>query len=75
MSKQTISDQLRRAIQDSDETLYRIAKDAGVDWGALQRFLDGSRPNIRIDTVDKLCAYFDLALRPAVESPRPRRQR
>jgi hypothetical protein len=61
----SVSDTLRQAIRQSDQTLYRIAKDAGVDWSVLQRFLDGSRPNIRLDTVEKLCLHFGLELRPA----------
>jgi DNA-binding Xre family transcriptional regulator len=60
----TISDQLRAAVKRADATLYRIAKDADVDWGMLRYFLDGKRPNIRIDTVDKLCACLGLELRP-----------
>jgi hypothetical protein len=59
-----ISDQLRRAIEAEDVTLYRIAKDADVDWGTLKRFLDGTRPNVRIDTVDKLCEELGLELQP-----------
>jgi DNA-binding Xre family transcriptional regulator len=59
-----ISDQLRAAIEAEEVTFYRIAKDAGVDWGTLQRFVDGTRPNIRIDTVDKLCESLGLELRP-----------
>jgi hypothetical protein len=58
----SISYQLRAAIQAQDLTLYRIAKDSDVDWGTLQRFLDETRPNIRIDTVEKLCDYLDLEL-------------
>ncbi len=58
----TISDQLRAAIEARNVTLYRIAKDAEVDWGTLQRFVDGTRPNIRIDTVDKLCEQLGLEL-------------
>jgi len=58
----SISEQLRQAIEKSPETYYRIAKDAGIDWGTLQRFVDGSRPNIRIETVDKLGAYLGLEL-------------
>lgn len=60
----TISEQLRAAIEAADDTYYRIAKDAEVDWGTLQRFVDGRRPNIRIDTIDKLCEYLGLELRP-----------
>jgi DNA-binding Xre family transcriptional regulator len=61
----SVSETLRRAIRKSDQTLYRIAQDAGVDWSILQRFLDGTRPNIRLDTVEKLCVYLGLKLRPA----------
>lgn len=57
-----IRDQLRAAIDASDVTLYRIAKDAQVDWGTIQRFIDGTRPNIRIDTVERLCEYLGLEL-------------
>ena len=59
-----ISDQLRAAIEGRDVTLYRVAKDTGVNWSALQRFVDGTRPNIRIDTVDKLCESLGLELQP-----------
>jgi len=57
-----ISRQLRAAIKAMDDTMYRLAKDAEVDWGTLQRFVDGRRPNIRIDTVDKLCQALGLEL-------------
>lgn len=60
----TISEQLKAAIEARDTTLYRIAKDAGVDWGTLQRFLDGTRPSITVATVDKLCDHLGLELRP-----------
>lgn len=60
----SISDQLRAAIEAQDATLYRLAKDAEVDWGTIQRFLDGTRPNIRIDTIDRLCECLGLELRP-----------
>ncbi len=60
----TISDQLRAAIDKADVTLYRIAKDSQVDWGTIQRFIDGTRPNIRIDTMERLCEYLGLELRP-----------
>ena len=59
----TISKQLRAAIKEADASLYRISKDADVDWGMLRYFLDGNRPNIRIETVDKLCACLGLELR------------
>jgi DNA-binding Xre family transcriptional regulator len=59
-----ISKQLRAALKTRDVTLYRIAKDAEIDWGTLDRFISGERPNIRIDTVDKLCESLGLELTP-----------
>ena len=59
-----VSVQLRAAIEKADASLYRIAQDADVDWGMLRYFLDGTRPNIRIDTVDRLCEQLGLELRP-----------
>jgi DNA-binding Xre family transcriptional regulator len=58
----TVSKQLRDAIESQDVTLYRISRDAEVDWGTLQRFIDGRRPDIRMSTVDKLCEYLGLEL-------------
>ena len=71
----TISAQLRAAIKATDATFYRIAKDAGIDWGTLQRFTDGTRPNIRIDTVDKLCDFLGLELRPKEKNRAKRRSK
>jgi len=59
-----ISKQLRAAIEARNVTLYRISRDAEVDWGTLQRFVDGRRPDIRMGTVDKLCEYLGLELQP-----------
>ena len=38
----TISSQIRAAVKATDATLYRIAKDADIDWGTLKRFVDGT---------------------------------
>ncbi len=65
-----ISDQLRQAIGDADETYYAIAKGADVNWSAIQRFANNERPNIRIDTVDRLCDYLGLELRPKKQPAR-----
>ena len=71
----TISSQLRAAIKATDATLYRIAKDAEVDWGTLNRFLDGTRPNVRINTVDKLCEELGMELQPKKKQHGKKRSR
>ena len=62
----TVSKQLRRAIkaETRHKTLYQIAKESGVAWAVLSRFLTGERPTLRSDTVDRLCDYLGLELRP-----------
>ena len=71
----TVSDQLKATIKARDATLYRIAKDSDVDWGTLQRFLDGTRPDIRVSTVNKLCECLGLELRPRKKERGKRRSK
>ena len=71
----TVSRQLKAAIKAMDATFYRIAKDAGVDWGTLNRFVDGTRPNIRIETVDKLCESLGLELQPKKQEREKKRSK
>lgn len=63
----SVSEVLRRAIEArlaAGETLYRIAKDAGVAWRVVQRFVTGERSELRSGTVDRLCASLGLVLKP-----------
>jgi plasmid maintenance system antidote protein VapI len=62
MPKKTIVDQLRKAIADSGETEYAIAKGSGVSQSVVNRFGHGQR-SISIDTAAKLCAYLKLDLK------------
>ena len=57
----TVTGTLRKLIQASGETLYRVAKDAGVPYPTLHRFMAGRR-SISGLTIDRLCAYLGLQL-------------
>ena len=62
-----LSEQLRKTIEAAERrgvTRYRIAKDAGIGYDILARFLDHDR-DIRLSTVDHLAAYFGLELKPS----------
>ena len=50
--RKTIVDQLKDAIRKSGKTHYRIAKDAGIGPGQIDRFVSGER-DIRISTAAK----------------------
>ena len=57
-----ISEQLKRAVVQSGETHYKLAKETGVDSRTLDRFMSGEQSNIQSGTVDALCAYLGLEL-------------
>lgn len=63
----SIDSALRDAITNATEggkSLNQIANEAKVDYGALYRYVSEVRPDIRLSTIEKLCAYFSLALKP-----------
>lgn len=64
----TITDRLRQAIEDSGETLYRVAKDSGLNYAVVHSFARGGE--IKMSTADKLADYFGLELRPRRTSRR-----
>jgi plasmid maintenance system antidote protein VapI len=56
-----VSDTLRKAVLERGLTLYRVAKDSGVSYAALHRFVVHKRP-VSMESLDKLCAYLGLRL-------------
>jgi hypothetical protein len=58
---ETVSQQLRRAVKESGQTLYRVAKGSGLAYPPLHRFVTGNR-GLSLDSLDKLCAYLKLRL-------------
>ena len=57
----SLADQLRKTIEESGVTLYRIAKDAGIAYPVLYRFAVGQR-DLTLDTASKLTDYFGMRL-------------
>ena len=56
-----MTDVLRRAIEQSGQTRYQIAKATGVPQSSLMRFLHGET-SLRLDVADKLATFFRLTL-------------
>ena len=63
VSKQTktMTESLRQRIVDSELPLLTLEQETGVKRQSIMRFLRGER-SLRLDTADKLAAYFDLQL-------------
>ncbi len=57
-----LADQLRAMIAGSDMTLNALAVAVEMPEPVLHRFVSGVRENIRLDTADKLAAYFGVKL-------------
>jgi transcriptional regulator with XRE-family HTH domain len=66
----TISEKLREAMRDSGQSMYQIAKEAGVDYSIVNRFFNEQR-DMKLATADRLAAYFGLEL----TSSRPARKK
>ena len=54
-----MTDQVRRAIDDSGVTRYRIAQDSGIDESSLAKFYHGTR-GLTQDNLDRLFEYLGL---------------
>ena len=58
MSKQTMTELLRKALADAD-SLRAVERATGVKRQSLMKFIRGEQ-SIRLDLADKLAAHFGL---------------
>lgn len=54
-------DAIRRAVEESGKTRYRIAKESGVSAGQLSRLVNGER-GMTVDTIERLADYLGLRI-------------
>jgi transcriptional regulator with XRE-family HTH domain len=54
-------DAIRRAVETSGKTRYRIAKESGVSAGQLSRLINGER-GMTVDTIERLADYLGLRI-------------
>jgi hypothetical protein len=57
------SDQLRRAVRESEATRYQISQETGIDQATLCRFVAGTA-GMSLDSIDKLMGALNLEIRP-----------
>lgn len=53
---------LKQAIHDSEQSIYAIAMATGLEQSSLRRFMWGET-SLRLDLADKLAAHLGLVLR------------
>jgi transcriptional regulator with XRE-family HTH domain len=54
-------DEIRRAVETSGKTRYRIAKESGVSAGQLSRLVNGER-GMTVETIERLAEYLGLKI-------------
>ena len=59
--KDTLSNQLRRAIDESGMSRYAICKACGIDQASMSRFMAG-RVGLLLDPIERLADFLDLEL-------------
>jgi len=62
-----LTERLRKAILDSGESFNALSRKTGVAVPVISRFASRER-SLKIETADRLAAYFGLELRPAKQS-------
>jgi transcriptional regulator with XRE-family HTH domain len=58
--------QLRAAVSETGDSLYAVAKRAGLSYAVLHRFMAGKR-SINLETADQLAKALGLTLSPTGE--------
>jgi transcriptional regulator with XRE-family HTH domain len=58
---QLLTDQLRRAIDDSGLTRYQISKNTGIDESALAKFYNGHR-GLAMEALNALGKFLQLKI-------------
>ncbi len=65
----SFDERIRKAIRVDGRSLYRLAKDAGIDVAPLQRFMKAEQ-TVRLPTAEKLCRVVGLDLCPVRQKKR-----
>ena len=60
--QQAMTEALRKALAESGESLYAVAKATGLNEDSLSRFLRG-RQSLRLDLADRLAAHLGIEVR------------
>jgi len=59
MSKKRLTDQVRRAIEKSGVSRYRICREAGIDQASISRFMAG-KTGLTLASLDRLADVLGL---------------
>ncbi|MGC9260685.1 MAG: helix-turn-helix domain-containing protein [Phycisphaerae bacterium] len=61
----SMENEIKSAMKNRNESLYRVAKGAGVSRSSLQRFMRG-RQTLRLDKADRVANYLNIVILPSM---------
>jgi transcriptional regulator with XRE-family HTH domain len=61
--RETLTEQLKRAIRDCGETRYSLAQRTGIAQSTLSRFVTGNR-GLSMEALERLFDALDLEVKP-----------
>ena len=70
LDDESLAGRLRKAALESGESVYRLAQLADLDQSTPNKFLKGTRDNLRLDMADRLCRTLGLELVRKRKGPR-----
>jgi transcriptional regulator with XRE-family HTH domain len=59
--RRSLAEDMRRAIEESGITMYKLSQDSGVDRSQLSRFMRNER-DLSLTVADKLCEVLGMKL-------------
>ena len=60
----SIANSIRAAARRKNVSVYRIAKDCGLDQSGLNKFFNGTKDTLTTPVADRLLDYLGLEVRP-----------
>jgi transcriptional regulator with XRE-family HTH domain len=66
----TLADHLRAAARASGLSVRQLAMRSETDQSTLNKFLNGERPNLRLDIADRLFRVLGLRVVPTTRRPK-----
>jgi len=61
MAPMPVYDEIRRAIESSGKTRYRLCQETGISQGHMSQFMAGTK-GLSVEALEKLAACIDLEI-------------
>lgn len=71
MISDVIEIRLQELLKTKEKSLYRVAKDTNLAYNALLKIKNGEVTDVRLTTIEKLCASLNCSITDLVKFTKP----